>query len=218
VPTVAEQEREQLADLLVELGPDEPTLCEGWATRDLAAHLVLRERRPLAALGIAITPLAGYTRHVQADVARTPWLELVETLRHPSPLLLGPTDSIVNTTQASNKWQQFQSNSLKLHVTEVEIDLLGILPNAGDTAKKREDLEKKEEKYKGEKAKAQDEALEFTAEAKKGSDMNDRCDLAGLFLQISIVIASVAILSRQRFLWYAGLALAGFGAVKFFFL
>jgi len=37
------RERMELCDLLLELGPDAPTLCEGWTTSDLAAHLVLRE-------------------------------------------------------------------------------------------------------------------------------------------------------------------------------
>jgi uncharacterized protein (TIGR03085 family) len=37
------RERRELCDLMIELGPDAPTLCEGWATADLAAHLVLRE-------------------------------------------------------------------------------------------------------------------------------------------------------------------------------
>lgn len=37
------RERQELCDLLLELGPDAPTLCEGWSTADLAAHLVLRE-------------------------------------------------------------------------------------------------------------------------------------------------------------------------------
>jgi uncharacterized protein (TIGR03085 family) len=37
------RERRELCDLLLQLGPDAPTLCEGWTTADLAAHLVLRE-------------------------------------------------------------------------------------------------------------------------------------------------------------------------------
>jgi hypothetical protein len=44
-------ERAQLADLLGELGPGAPTLLAPWTTRDLAAHLVLRERNPLAGPG-----------------------------------------------------------------------------------------------------------------------------------------------------------------------
>src|SRR5206468_12355246 len=76
-----------------------PTMCTGWTTRDLAAHVVLRERRPLAAAGIRVPLLARYTRHVQTDVARTPWPDLVDTLRHRSPLLVGPSDELVNTSE-----------------------------------------------------------------------------------------------------------------------
>ena len=42
----ARAERASLCDLLAEVGPDAPTLCEGWTTALLAAHLVVRERRP----------------------------------------------------------------------------------------------------------------------------------------------------------------------------
>jgi uncharacterized protein (TIGR03085 family) len=59
--TNAQEERAALAALLDETGPDGPTLCEGWQTRDLVAHLVLRERRPDAAVGAMGGPLAGYT-------------------------------------------------------------------------------------------------------------------------------------------------------------
>ncbi len=48
------RERRELCDLFEELGPAAPTLCEGWATLDLAAHLVVRERDPRAALGILL--------------------------------------------------------------------------------------------------------------------------------------------------------------------
>jgi uncharacterized protein (TIGR03083 family) len=40
--TLAQEERNELCDLMLETGPDAPTLCEGWTTRDLAAHLVIR--------------------------------------------------------------------------------------------------------------------------------------------------------------------------------
>lgn len=42
------QERQQLCDLLTQLGPDAATLLDGWTTRDMAAHLVLREHDLLA--------------------------------------------------------------------------------------------------------------------------------------------------------------------------
>ena len=60
-------------------GPDAPTLCEGWTTRDLAAHLVIRERRLDATPGILVPQLAGYTAKVQEQVtAATDWTALVE--------------------------------------------------------------------------------------------------------------------------------------------
>jgi uncharacterized protein (TIGR03085 family) len=47
-------ERAQLCDLLDELGPDSPTLLAPWTTRDIAAHLVLRERDYLAGPGLVL--------------------------------------------------------------------------------------------------------------------------------------------------------------------
>ena len=66
----ARTERAAFADTLEEAGPDAPTLCTGWTTRDLAAHLVLRERRPDAAMGILIKGVAGHTQRVQDELAR----------------------------------------------------------------------------------------------------------------------------------------------------
>lgn len=80
--TLAASERRDLCDLLAQLGPDAPTLCTGWTTRDLAAHLVLRERRLDAAVGIVLPALSGYTASIQARIARRPWPELVGLIRN----------------------------------------------------------------------------------------------------------------------------------------
>ena len=72
---------------LRDAGPDAPTLCEGWATRDLVAHLLVRERRPDAALGIALAPLAGYTANIQRRLAAsTEWSDLLAMLAAGPPL------------------------------------------------------------------------------------------------------------------------------------
>lgn len=81
-------ERAQLADLFDVVGPDAPTLCAGWATRDLAAHLVLREGRPDANAGIMVKPLAGWTDRVQRSIADTEdWAGLVDRFRNGPPML-----------------------------------------------------------------------------------------------------------------------------------
>lgn len=81
-------ERLALCALFEKTGPDEPTLCEGWQTGDLAAHLVLRERRPDAAAGILGGPLAGYTARVQKQLKqRMSFAELVQAIRTGPPRL-----------------------------------------------------------------------------------------------------------------------------------
>jgi uncharacterized protein (TIGR03085 family) len=98
----ARDERSALCDLFDRLGPDAPTLCTGWTTYDLAAHLVLRERRPDAMGGIALKPLAGYTASVQNGLkAKHPYPELVGLVRSPGGVygVLSFLDEAVNTLE-----------------------------------------------------------------------------------------------------------------------
>jgi len=86
--TYARDERLALCELLDETGPAAPTLCVGWKTLDLAAHLVLREHRPDASLGILGGPLAHYTAHVQRGLAAgVPFARLVQMVRSGPPRL-----------------------------------------------------------------------------------------------------------------------------------
>jgi uncharacterized protein (TIGR03085 family) len=101
---VSQSERAALADLLEQLGPDQPTRCEGWTTRDLATHLVVRDRRPDAMPGVVLGgPLARWTAKVSARTARRPFAELVAEVRS-GPASWVPTswpavDRLVNTVE-----------------------------------------------------------------------------------------------------------------------
>src|SRR2546423_7989769 len=80
--------RVALCELLDETGPEAPTLCEGWQTLDLAAHLVMRQRRPDAAAGVMGGPLAGHTERVRRGlIATTPYVQLVDEIRNGPPRL-----------------------------------------------------------------------------------------------------------------------------------
>ncbi|WP_205874054.1 TIGR03085 family metal-binding protein [Mycobacterium camsae] len=86
--SIAQRERAALVETMRAVGPDAPTLCEGWKTRDLAAHLVVREYRPDAAPGILIPFFARHTERVQDDVAeRSGWNELVDKVASGPPTL-----------------------------------------------------------------------------------------------------------------------------------
>lgn len=101
--THAKRERLLLADLLEASGPDAPTLCEGWNTRDLAAHVVVRERRPDAAGGTLIKQLAPRLDRVMAEFTEKPYEELIQLIRTGpprfSPFALKQIDEAANTVE-----------------------------------------------------------------------------------------------------------------------
>jgi uncharacterized protein (TIGR03085 family) len=87
MPNYARRERLLLVDLLEAVGPDAPTLCKGWTTHDLVAHVVWRERRPDAVGGMFIKPLAARTARVHDEYAAKPYPELLEQFRSGPPSL-----------------------------------------------------------------------------------------------------------------------------------
>lgn len=99
----ARTERAALCDLFLDVGPDAPTLCGDWSTRDLAAHLVVRERRPDAAVGIVVRAAAGYGESVRRRVASQPFERTVATIRSGPPLwspaTVGLVDRLMNTVE-----------------------------------------------------------------------------------------------------------------------
>jgi uncharacterized protein (TIGR03085 family) len=99
---VARVERGALCDLLLAVGPDQPTLCTGWSTRDLAAHLLIRDRRPDAAAGILVKPLRARMERIRLAAAARPYPETVAKVRNPplwSMAAFGPLDRATNTVE-----------------------------------------------------------------------------------------------------------------------
>jgi uncharacterized protein (TIGR03085 family) len=80
-------ERAALCDTFDAVGPDAPTLCEGWDTSDLAAHLLVRETRPDAAIGIVVPgPFARHTANVMRRVQKRGYAAMVNALRSGPPV------------------------------------------------------------------------------------------------------------------------------------
>lgn len=103
----ARAERLSVAALLREVGPDAPTLCEGWTTLDLAVHLVIRDRYPAAlpanASGKAgkVEFFAKRTAAREAELKDLPWDKLVGMVAAGpgvlSPMGWTPVDVLTNT-------------------------------------------------------------------------------------------------------------------------
>lgn len=113
-------ERTALCALLDEVGPDAPTLCAGWTTYDLVAHLVARERRPDSGPGLLLSMLRPYTERIRGElIRRHPYPDLVDAIRNGpprwSPYGVGLVNELVNTVEfyihhedvrrAAEEWQ-----------------------------------------------------------------------------------------------------------------
>jgi uncharacterized protein (TIGR03085 family) len=81
-------ERQSLCDLFDLLGPDQPTLCKGWTTYDLAVHLYVREADPMAGPGLVIPSLSDTTeRRMARAKAQYSFAEVVGKVRNGPPTL-----------------------------------------------------------------------------------------------------------------------------------
>jgi uncharacterized protein (TIGR03085 family) len=79
------KERAALCDTFEKYGPNAPTLCVGWSTLDLAAHLMAREARSDAAIGLVFPPLAKHLQNVMERYKARGYESLVAMLRTGPP-------------------------------------------------------------------------------------------------------------------------------------
>lgn len=90
-----------MADLLDQVGPEAPTLCEGWRSSELAAHLVVREGNMLASVGIVVDKLANlHDSAIARAVSGTAYPDLVAQVRNGPPrwsgFRIGKVDEMAN--------------------------------------------------------------------------------------------------------------------------
>ncbi|MDO5723362.1 MAG: TIGR03085 family metal-binding protein [Flaviflexus sp.] len=102
--TMTQIERRRLIDRLAQLGPEAPTLCEGWRAQDLLAHLIRREIIPHAVIGSWMPSRIGEAASkMLSDLDEASWEEMLEMFASGrpsfSPLRIGAIDSVVNTLE-----------------------------------------------------------------------------------------------------------------------
>ena len=127
--------------------------------------------------------------------------------------LLYKNDAMIERAEASDQWAYYQAKSLKQNMSEIAA------ANASDP-KVAEKYRAEAERYKKEKAEAEQEARKHEALYKKNLEASDHAmhphhylSISMTFLQIAIALASITVLTQKRWL-FAGAALAALvGAV-----
>ena len=125
---------------------------------------------------------------------------------------------ILAQNQASDNWAYYQAKSLKQSTYQVQLDELEIAPRDADPQK----LEETKQKYRDRIDRYEKEQQEISAEAKEKEAQRDhflelnRAFAGALtYLQISILLVSLAALVKQIYFWYMGMALGAFGIANF---
>ena len=133
------------------------------------------------------------------------------------------TRSMLSQEQASNKWSYFQSKSLKLYLYETQKDVMELdtkrIPKTDAATleayqKKMADYEQSIKRYEKEKADIQNDAKNFEALRDEAQKHSQAFGMAVIFLQISILLASIGALIKRKYLWYLAM---GVGVVGLFY-
>jgi len=119
------------------------------------------------------------------------------------------TEELMAQQKASDQWSYYQAKSIRRYESGSFADILAAL-KANDDARK----------YKSNAAKYDSDMKEISEKAtdlERERDLNHRhalrLDIGEVFLEIAIVLASLAILSKRYFLWWVGLVSGLAGAV-----
>jgi hypothetical protein len=136
------------------------------------------------------------------------------------------TRSVMSQAQASDQWAYYQAKSIKGYVYELqkeklEMDLKAMKAGmsrslAAEYEKKIHGYDGKIQKYDGEKTEIMKKAQELEVIRDETQKHSGAFGMAAMFLQIAILLSSIAALMKQKYFWYLGMASGCFGLVHFF--
>jgi hypothetical protein len=135
--------------------------------------------------------------------------------------------SLMNQTRASDQWAFYQAKSLKGYLFETQkanLELQRFVMSKSNTAADilaKYDAEIKEyadkiAQYEGEKEKISKEAKSFETQRDDCKVHSAAFGIAVIFLQISIVLASISALAKKKYVWYLSLVVGAAGVLYFF--
>jgi hypothetical protein len=120
------------------------------------------------------------------------------------------TEELMMQNRATDQWSYFQAKNIRRHNYEMSVDLLSLVEfkDKEQAGKVREKYQSEVERYTKEQAEVEEQAKEYENESARAQRKADRFDLGEVFLEVALVISSLALLSRKRGFWYLGI-LAG---------
>ena len=109
------------------------------------------------------------------------------------------TEELKLGTEANDRWNYSQAKKIRSHVYEADAQLAKLMGEPGKEV--AGEMTKKSALYDGQAEEIQKEARKIEDEQKLVSRRADRFDLSELFLEISIIFCSIALLTEMKIFW-----------------
>jgi hypothetical protein len=132
------------------------------------------------------------------------------------------TEELLFQNRATDQWAYYQAKNIRRHNYEMAVDLLSMVEfkDKAQADKVREKYQKEAERYTKEQAEIEGQAKDLEKESALAQRKANRFDLGEVFLEVALVISSLALLSRKRIFWFLGIVsgLVGLGVAATGFL
>lgn len=124
------------------------------------------------------------------------------------------TEELMMQNKATDQWAYYQAKNIRLHNYQMSLDLLSMVEfkDKDQAGKVRDKYQSEVERYTKEQSEIEDAAKDDEKESASAQHRADRYDLGEVFLEIALVISSLALLSGKRVFWLLGLV-AGFSGI-----
>jgi len=130
-------------------------------------------------------------------------LAVVSVLGH-----IKTTEELRMQEKAADEWAHHQAQMIRAYQSAATADVLSALHSPAAAA-----YSKNGDHFKGDAARTQEQAKENETESDLAGKKALRLELGEVCLEVAIVFASLAILSKRAFLWYGGILAGVAGAV-----
>lgn len=117
------------------------------------------------------------------------------------------TEELLTQNRATDQWSYYQAKNIRRHNYEMSLDLLALIEfkDKAQAEKVRAKYQGEAERYTKEQAEIEEQAKDFEAESARAQRKTDRYDLGEVFLEIALVITSLALLTKNRMYWILGM-------------
>ena len=125
------------------------------------------------------------------------------------------TEELLFQNRATDQWAYYQAKNIRRNSYAMGVDLLGLVDfkDKAQADKVRDKYSQEVERYTKEQSEIEDQAKELEKESASAERKADRFDMGEVFLEIALVITSLALLSGKRAFWFLGIisGLTGLG-------